>query len=211
MRIKANQREVKCFIKSGKKDLLVTFNANPIACKRCQEECVSDALIKLRLIRVDLPSGIEILVTNILEKAACPHGLFKSLYPLRWGIEENYKRLKQWVEIENFSGKSVRSIKQDFYAKILATNLATLITKAADEKAKNSLLDDQINFAHALSKLKHQMVKIIIDHQQRKMLITRTANYISQSIEAVRKGRTAPQKLKNIKNNIHYTAYKYAF
>jgi IS4 transposase len=27
--------------------------------------------------------------------------LFKELYYLRWGIEENYKRLKQWVEIEN--------------------------------------------------------------------------------------------------------------
>jgi hypothetical protein len=41
--------------------------------------------------------------------------LFKELYYLRWGIEENYKRLKQWVEIENFSGKSVLSIQQDFY------------------------------------------------------------------------------------------------
>jgi len=48
---------------------------------------------------------------------------------LRWGIEENYKRLKQWLEIENFSGKSVLTIKQDFYAKIVAENLTTLVTK----------------------------------------------------------------------------------
>jgi hypothetical protein len=49
--------------------------------------------------------------------------LFKKLYYLRWGIEENYKRLKQWVEIENFSGKSVLSIQQDFYAKMCASRI----------------------------------------------------------------------------------------
>ena len=48
-----------------------TINANPVARKRCTDEGVSDAPIKLRLIRVDLPSGIEVLVTNILEKTAC--------------------------------------------------------------------------------------------------------------------------------------------
>jgi hypothetical protein len=53
--------------------------------------------------------------------------LFKALYHLRWGIEENYKRLKQWVEIENFSGKSALSVKQDFYAKIIASNLTSLM------------------------------------------------------------------------------------
>ena len=60
--------------------------------------------------------------------------LFKELYYLCWGIEENYKRLKQWVEIENFSGKSVLSIQQDFYAKIVASNLTALMEIAAQKK-----------------------------------------------------------------------------
>ncbi len=46
----------------------------------------------------------------------------------------NYKRLKQWVEIENFSGKSVLSIQQDFYAKIVASNLTALMEIAAQKK-----------------------------------------------------------------------------
>jgi hypothetical protein len=29
----------------------------------------------------------------------------QSLYHLRWGIKENYKCLKQWLEIENFCRK----------------------------------------------------------------------------------------------------------
>jgi hypothetical protein len=57
--------------------------------------------------------------------------LFKSLYHMRWGIEENYKRLKQWVEIENFSEKSALSVQQDFYAKIVAANLTALMAMAA--------------------------------------------------------------------------------
>jgi IS4 transposase len=67
--------------------------------------------------------------------------LFKKLYYLRWGIEENYKRLKQWVEIENFSGKSVLSIQQDFYAKIVASNLTALnVLVCIKNKSNESML-----------------------------------------------------------------------
>ncbi len=58
-------------------------------------------------------------------------GLFERLYQLRWGIEENYIRLKQWVEVENISGKSALSVKQDFYDKIMAMNLTALMAMAA--------------------------------------------------------------------------------
>jgi hypothetical protein len=53
---------------------------------------------------------------------------------LKDDIEENYKRLKQWVEIENFSGKSVVSVQQDFYAKMVASNLTALMEIAAQKK-----------------------------------------------------------------------------
>ena len=81
--------------------------------------------------RVDLPSGIEVLITNLMDSDKYDAAVFKSLYHLRWGIEENYKRLKQWLEIENFSGKSALSVQQDFYAKIVASNLTALMAMAA--------------------------------------------------------------------------------
>ena len=52
---------------------------------------------------------------------------------MRWDIEENYKRLKQWVEIKNFSGKSVLFVKQDFHVKIVAANLTSFIELAAQK------------------------------------------------------------------------------
>ncbi len=76
--------------------------------------------LRHRLVRVELADGeVEVLVTNLMDEEAFPASEFKALYPLRWGAEENYKRIKQWVEIENFSDKSVLSVIQDFYANVL--------------------------------------------------------------------------------------------
>jgi hypothetical protein len=50
------------------------------------------------------------------------------------------------VEIENFSGKSALSVKQDFYAKIIASNLTSLMALAAQKEVdkKTQKLQDQI-------------------------------------------------------------------
>jgi len=56
---------------------------------------LSIAPIKLRLVRVDLPNEVEVLITNLMDTGLYEASLFKSLYHLRWGVEENYKRLKQ--------------------------------------------------------------------------------------------------------------------
>ena len=42
------------------------------------------------------------------------------------------------------------------------------------------------------------------------LVIQRTIRYISQTIEAVRDGRSAPRRLKNLKDDIHFPAYKNA-
>ena len=52
---------------------------------------------------------------------------FAALYHQRWRIEEPYKQQKQGLQIENFSGKSVESIRQDFFAKQVAHNLTALL------------------------------------------------------------------------------------
>jgi hypothetical protein len=69
-------------------------------------------------------------------------------------VEENYKRLKMWVELENFSGKSVLSVKQDFYSRVLSSNLVAMMSNTAqkliDRNKKGRRLPYQINFAQAI-------------------------------------------------------------
>jgi hypothetical protein len=191
----------------------VTIKPNKSSVKTCIEKGLSSAPIKLRLVRVDLPNEIEVLITNLMDTELYEASLFKSLYHLRWGVEENYKRLKQWLEIENFSGKSALSVQQDFYAKIIAANLTALMVMAAQQKVDESTqhlrLNYQVNFAQALSKAKYQVINFI-RHSTDGFLcdINRLIRYIAITIEAVREGRSAPRLLKNIKNDIHFTAYK---
>jgi hypothetical protein len=206
---------VKEFIESGKMEAIVTLTPNKPSIMTCQEKGLPITPVKLRLVRVDLPNEVEVLITNLLDTAAYGYNKFKSLYHLRWGIEENYKRLKQWVEAENFSGKSALSVQQDFHAKILAMNLSALMAMAAQKTASEKTLHCrrryQINFSQALSKMKHRIVKLILlSTQDIERLIMRTVHYISQTVEAVRAGRSAPRTLKNIKNDIHFPAYKSA-
>lgn len=216
MRAKTNQcLLVKDFINSNKKQSIVTYKPNKSSIKTCEENNLSTAPITLRLVRVDLPNGVEVLITNLMDSEKYNTGLFKSLYHQRWGIEENYKRLKQWLEIENFSGKSALSVQQDFYAKILAMNLTALMTRAAqvivNTKIKHRKLSYQINFAQAASKMKHKIICLILHAgTEVKRLIEQTIAYISKTVEAAREGRVASRRLKNIKNDIHYSAYKSA-
>jgi len=207
--------QVKAFIASGKKQAIVTYHPSKRSEKICEQKGLSSKPIKLRLIRVELPGEVEVLMTNLMDEEAYPSTLFKKLYHLRWGIEENYKRLKQWLEIENFSGKSALSIEQDFYAKIVASNLVALLTieaqAMADKRTQYRQLHYQINAAQALSKMKHQVVALLtINRQHLRAILRQTIEYISYTVEAKRDGRHNIRRLKNIKNDIHYPAYKSA-
>ncbi len=195
MRAKTQQdNQVKPFIASGKKQAIITYYPNKPSERSCVEKGISTQPIKVRLIRIDLPNEVEVLVTSLLDDKTYPSTLFKSLYHLRWGIEENYKRLKQWLEIENFSGKSALSVEQDFYAKIVASNLVALLTieaqSQADKRTQHRQHHYQINAAQALSKMKHRLIALLTSHKHDlKALLRQTIEYISDTIEAIRGGR----------------------
>ena len=76
----------------------------------------------------------------------------------KWGVEEAYKRLKSRLEVENFSGKSVLAVKQDFYAKMMTYSLEALLAKVAEPKVKKETshckYDYAANHAQALTRLK---------------------------------------------------------
>lgn len=105
--------------------------------------------------------------------------------------------------------KSALSVQQDFYAKVVAANLTALMAmgtqKTITRKTKGLKLKYKINFAQAISKMKHKVIYLILHaHNDIRRLIEKTIDYVSKTIEAVRDGRSAPRRLKNIKNDIHF-------
>jgi hypothetical protein len=72
----------------------------------------------------------------------------------KWKVEEDYKTLKYRLQVENFSGKTVHWVYQDFHAKLLSKNIAAIIAATMKskiiEKSLNLEYLHQINFARAL-------------------------------------------------------------
>ena len=195
MRAKINRgKQYKAFADSGEAQTIITLTPNKKSVEQCKEKGLPIHPLKLRLIRVELDGDVEVLVTNLMDEQAFPAPVFKELYHLRWGVEENYKRLKQWVEIENFSGKSALSVKQDFYAKVLTSNLTAMVANAAQKKVTKTTSDRQhiyqINFAQALCKMKNTVVELLLFSTQKlQSRLEALVDYMVCTIEPVRKGR----------------------
>jgi IS4 transposase len=81
----------------------------------------------VRFVRVKLSTNKdEILATSWLHKQQNTTDFFSEIYHLRWGVETRYALLKTRLELENFSGKTVTSVLQDFYATLYLTSLESL-------------------------------------------------------------------------------------
>ena len=93
-----------------------------------------DKKYRLRVIKFMLDSGEEeILVSSLMDKSFTVAD-FKELYFKRWGIEVKYDELKHRLQVENFTGKTPISVKQDFYATIFLSNMFVLAKMQSDDE-----------------------------------------------------------------------------
>ena len=124
---------------------------------------------------------------------------------------QQYKRQKQWLEIENFSGRSVHAIRQDFHAKQVTNNLTAMLTHASQNPMETRQSARQhtckINFAQALSRMKDSVVLLLLKHDLAQR-IKKLLQYFSQTVEAVRKRRHFKRRMSNLHHNLHHMAYK---
>lgn len=191
---------VKKFYKSGKNEQIVTLKPSSLSMKKCDEIGIDTGTVTVRLVRVELETGeTEILVTSLLDMDQYPIGMFMDLYHLRWPIEEDYKTIKYRLEIENFSGKSVHSVYQDFHAKLFSKNITSVIATTTktdiDNKSANCKYCHKINFALALSNMKNTVVllfnpiRLSVDDIVQKIRLL----FIKYT-EAVRHNRKFPRK-----------------
>jgi hypothetical protein len=204
---------VRKFINSGKKEKRIVLKAAYSSIEQCRELGLDIAPLTFRLIRVELDSGeTEVLITSLTDKQTYPKDIFAELYHKRWPVEEDYKIMKRRIEIEAFTGKSVLSIYQDFYASIFFKNLVSLMAHPVQSEIKASgkkeLYEHQINFTYALGKAKHLVVLLF----QRTIAVTRqlVRNFqwlLLNTTEPIRPGRKYPRKHKVVKKSF-YLNYK---
>lgn len=134
--------------------------------------------LTFRLVKVELEDGtIEILCTSLLDKQKYPPESIQELYHYRWNQEEAYKLLKSRVDMEAFSGKTAKAVKQDFFAKVFMLTLCAAFAHPIEQKVrkeyaadKNRKHDQKINRTHAISSLWDMMIPMFLKRRFHKCL-----------------------------------------
>jgi hypothetical protein len=212
-RVSSVWRIVREFSNSLKKETIITLHPTHSSKRQCVHRGLDREPLKLRLVRVELDTGeAEILITSLLDKRRYPQEIFSELYHQRWPVEEDYKTMKSRLEIENFSGKSVLSVYQDFHAKVFSKNLTSILAyptrKVVEQNSQRRKYEYQINFTQALSKMKDAIVLLFSrPNSVVKMLLSGLHQIFLQTIEPIRPGRKYVRKLKSNRKRFR-TCYK---
>ena len=212
MRIVKSSNVVKAFLESGKYSDIVDFPCIEKSLRRCRKDKISTESLRLRLVRVDLPSGEpEVLVSSLTDLQAYPTALFANLYHQRWGVEEDFKVLKSRLNIENYSSISVEGILQDLHAKLLTKNLSASAIHDAKRKIKKPkntrLYEYKINFTFAINQLKDNIVRFtmkLAEFELYELLISK----ISKSLSVIRPNRKFVRQDRRNKTNKYPMNYK---
>lgn len=120
--------------------------------------------IEVRFISVSLSTGeIEILATSLMD-ATIKRDEFKWLYGMRWGVETFFSRIKGRLCLENFTGKTVESVQQDFWSTIFISNFEALATEGIEDQMNADPTDAQygkkINSAVSFNVIKNMAFDI---------------------------------------------------
>jgi hypothetical protein len=163
-----------------------------------------EQVISLRVLTIFLEDGTaEYLLTTLLDAEVWPYHVFQDVYAKRWGSETNYDVLKNILEIENFTGQSVLSVRQDFYATVLTSNIQGLIQWElheeieVDNQSTSRTYQYQLNKNVSIGLLKDTLVTLILEEGDLQAFYREVKRQMKRSIVPIRPGRSAPRKRKN--------------
>lgn len=134
IRMAKNQgKAVRSFVASEERDAEVSWEKP----QHVHASDVAAPAIRLRLIKVRLPSGEdEILATNLKEQDGHQALELGRLYTTRWRIETAFREMKVWHALEDFSAHHVLGIHQEVTAALIfALMVGEIEAKIREEKA----------------------------------------------------------------------------
>lgn len=193
--------KVKEFAESSEKERIVTFTLPKKDRAKLKDfPQMLDQEITCRLIKVELANGEkEILCTSLEDSSTYLHEDFEELYHYRWNEEEAYKLLKSRIELEDFSGKTAKAVKQDFHAKVFLMTLCAAYAHPIEEKviaeyqADNKRKHSQkINRTNALATTMDILVPAFI-HKKYKEALDAFDLLVWNTREIIRPGRSNPR------------------
>jgi hypothetical protein len=155
--------------------------------------------IKIRLIRIMLSSGeIEVLATSLLDETIYSTNDFSYLYSLRWGVETFFSKVKGRLALENFTGKSVESIYQDFWSTVFISNLETIMIEDVEENMNANKSSEnksqKINKAVSFNAIKNMAFEIFFNEPDKDKVNDKLTQLFMMNPITVRDNRKVPRK-----------------
>jgi len=162
---------------------------------------------RLRFHKLTLTSGQqEILVTN-LDSAEMPDEKLCELYSMRWGVETKYRELKVMLQMENFTGKTVLTVLQDFYTTIFLSNVVAFAKLQSDEIIADRVKERKLkhpcktNTNITIGILKDRLIMAMTakNPMKRLAIINGIMKVIAENYTVIRPNRSYPRKQSSIK------------
>ena len=136
--------------------------------------------LPLRLVKYTRGATEYVVGTTLLDSRRYRVAALADLYHARWGIEELYKVSKQFLEVDQFHGRSERLVKQELFAhfnliamtRLLANRDAALCEAARPQDGRAV---PQANFKHSLAALAQHLEGLLLRHSA----------YVSETLERI--------------------------
>lgn len=194
--------EIKQFLDSGQKQKIVRFTLPKKDHHLLTRYPHLESEVNCRLICIELENGEkEILCTSLTDDTKYLYEDFAELYHYRWNIEEGYKLFKARIEVENFSGKTARAVKQDFFAKVFMMSLCAVLAFPVEEKVRKETKEEKtkhkqkINRTSALAMTGDIMIGLFLKKTV-PQAIHAFDNIVQKTLEIIRPNRKFPRKKK---------------
>ena len=152
---------------------------------------------------------IEVLITNLINQKKYKLEEFAYLYWSRWEVETLYGILKNRLNLENFSGKTLETVEQDFYSTIFVSNLESLLTENTNiklkERSENNKNELKVNKTVSFNAIKRNIIKLLFEEKiNLKKLMQKLENEFKQNPTPIRPGRVYERKKGKTKRQIGY-------
>jgi len=212
IRAKETHLIIRSFIKSGKSSDIVFLHPGPPAIEGLKKSgfiITKDTPLRVRLVRVQLPDTVEVLMTNLWEEEGHCADEFKDIYFMRWGIETNIGFQKNVLQLESFSGLTPHAVLQDFYATVFIANLHSLLIKDAQQTVDaitHRKHPAKINKNKSFGRLKNKLVSLFISNDVKTILQSLHDCFIKDTVP-IRKGRQFKRQRKNVQSKSKYRTF----
>lgn len=202
-------REVReMFHEDAPESRVVNINA-PLKHRKKMNQLKLPSTIRLRLIKVILSTGeTEVLATSLFDEDKYQPDDFQHLYNLRWGVETFFSKIKGRLSLENFTGKTVEAVKQDFWSTIFISNFETLMTEDVEEDLNITDINEKkpvkVNKAVSFNAIKKMAFDIFFKNSDKQLVIKKLEQLFRMNTVLVREGRKAPRRKESYIKSFNY-------